>query len=99
MVDVTIVKPATRHRTKTFNERELSRSTHKVEDSLFHYDEAVSDASAKILSKMLVPKVRSIFQLGKLAQIVNEFLLYKLDILGRTEAIWCGKLRFAPVHL
>ncbi|KAK3108996.1 hypothetical protein FSP39_020505 [Pinctada imbricata] len=41
--------------------------------------------------------MRTIYEAGKLAQVVKEMERYQLDILGASEARWTGANKIRPI--
>ena len=46
--------------------------------------------SAKAMTRIGTWNVRTLYQVGKMAQTIREFQRYRLDILGLTEVRWTG---------
>ena len=59
---------------------------------------------AKHITKVGSWSVQTLYQSGKLAQVIREFKNYKLDILGLSEVRWTGSIglnekKYKPVIL
>ena len=50
----------------------------------------ISMLSARTTTKIVTWNVRTLYQTGKLAQVIKKFENYSLDILGVTEMQWIG---------
>ena len=50
--------------------------------------------NAKTTTRICTWNVRTLFQCGRLDQVLNEMQKYKLDILGLSEVRWTGQGRF-----